>query len=128
MKRWGLGLASSDKGPRGRVSVPSPQPPAGPRVGLRLPRYGRWAIPVPIWVGKLETALERRRSELDRDEGRLCAHRKHSVQTGRLVTNRLDLAFRLQYWAMVLQRVLWGGGFGVCRGVSKQVSVQALDF
>ena len=65
-------------------------------------------IPVPIWVAKLETALERRRSELDRDEGRVCARQTHSIQTGPLVTIRPILAFRLQYWAMVLQRVLWG--------------------
>ena len=65
-------------------------------------------IPVPIWVAKLETALERRRSELDRDEGRVCARQTHSIQTGPLVTIRPILAFGLQYWAMVLQTGLWG--------------------
>ena len=72
----------------------------------------RWVIPVPIWVAKLETALERRRSELDRDEGRVCARQTHSIQTGPLVTIRPILAFGLQYWAMVLQTGALGGGFG----------------
>ena len=58
---------------------------------------------------KLETAAERRRSDLKRDGGRFRAPRTQSARTGPPVTNRLDLAFGLQN---CFATEALGGGFG----------------
>ena len=97
-------------GDEAELVPPTPNRPPDRASGSAFLYMASARFPSRFGSQKLETAAERRRSDLKRDEGHFCARRTHSVQTGRLVTNtRLDLAFGLQYWAMVLQTgTLWG--------------------
>ena len=91
---------------------PTPKYPPDRASGTAFLYMASARFPSRFGSQKLETAAERRRSDLKRDGGRFRAPRTQSARTGPPVTNRLDLAFGLQNCGQCFATEALGGGFG----------------
>jgi len=91
---------------------PTPKYPPDRASGTAFLYMASVRFPSRFGSQKLETAAERRRSDLKRDGGRFRAPRTQSARTGPPVTNRLDLAFGLQNCRQCFATEALGGGFG----------------
>ena len=74
------------RGDEAELVPPTPNRPPDRASGSAFIYMASARFPSRFGSQKLETAAERRRSDLKRDEGRFRGRRTHSVQTGPLVT------------------------------------------